>query len=293
VLDNTPESQLFLLSFYTTLLQRWMVILVATNDVSSLPVSAVTDLIRHIDRLALTVSQTSPTDSTHLAILEFYQIASSLPAHPSLVRHVSITIPPAEFIYKLNFSHSLITVSGVCLVVSKYKRSLEAVMNGPARRQLTTAESEQVKTFNRFLVDICNCIWRSKALDAPDADTQGCRIAEPVIQSLTAYLAGVDPDTPLASAWNLSNSPTFCLQSLSFLRDLEDTEFAETSGGLRERHGGPVSTRSLAALKRRGGLDLSWQDYRIGVLKRLQQNNLDGVHDLMYNIIANLKALMP
>ena len=189
----------------------------------------------------------------------------------------------------MNFSHSLAVLSRLCAVVATYKRGLEAAMAQTTDRGLTHTEGEHIKTFNGFLMDICNCVWRSKAFGTTDTNSQGCHIPGPVVASLQAYLAAVDPDTPLASAFGMSYSPALCLQSLSCVRELEDIVLAETDGDLQERHGGPVTLKSLAALRTRGGLDLTWQDYRLGTLQYLDKNGFDGVPVLMYN---TMKILM-
>lgn len=293
LLDNTAESQLRLLSFYTALLRRWRIILLSAEDVSSLEVSSVSDLVGHVNQLTLTLSQTSPTASTHLSILEFYNYTASLTIVPSLLQHLTIAIPPPTLVYILHFSHCLAVVSRACATVATYKRGLEMAMTQSSGRHLSPAESERVRTFNGFLMDMCNCIWRSKAFGTTDVNAQGCRIPVAVVASLQTYLAGVDPDTPLASAFGVSHSPVLCLQSLSYVRELEDMILAEMDGDLRERHGGPVTLKSLAALKNRGGLDLSWQEYRSGVLRYLEQNGFGGVSNLMYNTMKILMHSKP
>jgi len=288
LLDNTAESQLRLLGFYTALLRRWRIILLSAEDISSLEVSPVSDLVDHVNRLSLTLSQTASTVSTHLSILEFYECTSSLTTVPSLLRRLPIAIPPPTLVYILHFSHSPATLSRVCSIVATYKRGLEMAMKQLANRQLSSAENAHIKTFNGLLMDICNCIWRSKAFGRSDENSMGCCIPASVVASLRTYLAGVDPDTPLSSAFSISHSPALCLQSLSYVRDLEDMILADMEGELRERHGGPVTQKSLAVLKNRGGLDLSWLEYKSGVLRYLEQQAFVGVPELMYNTMKNL-----
>lgn len=288
LLNGTAESQLALLSFYTNLLRRWKIILLSADNPEGLQISSVSDLIGHVNQLSLTLSQTLPTVSTHLSILEFYECTSSLSAVPSMLRYLPTAIPPPTLVYILHFSHSLATVSRLCSVVANYKRGLELAMARLSSRQLSADESEHIRTFNGFLMDMCNCIWRAKAFGRADGNAMGCRIPASVVATLQTYLAEVDPDTPLANAFGISHSPALCLQSLSYVRDLEDVILAEPDGDLRERHGGPVTQKSLAALNNRGGLDLSWVEYKSGVLKYLEEAEFGGVPELMYNTMKNL-----
>lgn len=70
---------------------------------------------------------------------------------------------------------------------------------------------------------------------------------------------------------------------------MEDTEAVEVDSDLRARHGGPVTQKSLAALKNRGGLNITWQEYRLAVLRHLEEEGFVGVGQLMYN---TMKILM-
>lgn len=59
---------------------------------------------------------------------------------------------------------------------------------------------------------------------------------------------------------------------------------ADENGTLTTRHKGPVTQLSLKALARDGGLDVSWPDYRLAVLRYLEGKGVTGVGDLMYNV---------
>lgn len=91
-------------------------------------------------------------------------------------------------------------------------------------------------------------------------------------------------DLSLATAFGLSHSPLLCLQSLSYIRQLEEDEMED----LHARHAGPVTQVSLGRLANRGGLALSWQEYRSGVLEYLEAKGFGGISDLMYNTMKNL-----
>jgi centromere protein I len=273
-----------LLKFYTLLLRRWTVAIEVSGHLDSLPWASIPELIQHANRLALTLTQTSSTVSTYLAILDFFAATSRLYSNPEILKHLEITIPPAILVYILFFSPSLAVMSRLCGVVVAYKRALEVIMSPRFPRELSQHEKPQVNVFNGFLMDLCNCLWRGRAFSTTDLNAQGCRIPQSIQPALQSYLRAADPDLSLSTAFDLSHSPLLCLQSISSVRRLEEVELDV----IRSRHAGPVTQSSLNQLTHRGGLNLSWQEYRAGVLDYLESQGFSGVSQLMHNTMRNL-----
>ncbi|KAB5563217.1 Mis6-domain-containing protein [Coniochaeta sp. 2T2.1] len=288
ILVGTVESSLVLLKFYTALLRNWSITLFSSTDQSSLNLDAIADLIQHIHTLALVISQSSPSNTTaaHLAIIDFYELTATVTAHPNLLQSgLPLTIPNPTLVYVLHFSPSLLVVSRLAGVVAIYKKGL-----GKFRASdLSATDTQRIRFFNGFLMDVCNCLWRVRAFSTTDKNAQGCNIAPDVIEALEAYAGRIDPDTELGAMFDLSHSPVLCLRSLECVRDLEDAELAEGDSDLRDRHGGPVTQKSLAALRLRGGLELTWQDYRVKVLEHLEARGFVGIPALMK---VTMKILM-
>lgn len=69
------------------------------------------------------------------------------------------------------------------------------------------------------------------------------------------------------------------------MRELEDQSQHE----ILTRHPGPVTQNSLKQLGRDGGLQVSWEEYRLGVLMSLEGKGVTGVGELMYNTMKALK----
>lgn len=287
VLDNTPDSQLSLLRFYTTLLRNWTISLSAADKPPAYAASSLTGLIDHTWRLALTVAQSSPSASTDAYILDFYAQTHVLHSNPAISQYSRVVVPPAQLVYIIFFKQSLANISRLCATLAEYKRVFEGSLS---RKQY---ERDLLNQFNGFLMDICNCIWRARAFNSTDPNASGCLMAQPVVERLTRYVAGLDPGFSLSSVFSLSFSPPLCLQSISALRELEDAAVLEDAedqeAGITNRHAGPVTPDSLARLGANGGLQLSWQDYRLAVLTYLEAEGAVGIPELMYN---TMKILM-
>ncbi|KAK0636243.1 Mis6-domain-containing protein [Bombardia bombarda] len=295
ILNNSADSQVYLLKFYTGLLRRWSIVLRSEDDLDSLPVGSVAELVVHVNKLALTLTQTSPTIPTYLAIVDFYECNAATFSQPKVLKHLAITIPPALVVYLLFFSNSIEVLSRLCSILATYKQSWEAVMtpSSPSSRPLLPREREHINTFNAFLMDICNCLWRNRAFATSDTDTnaQGCNLPASTKPAITKYLRSIDPGSNtlgLNSLFGLSNSPVLSLQAISSMRELEDAEIEQSQEELLARHAGPVTHGSLDRLRKNGGLKLSWEAYRSNVLRYLEAKGLPGIPELMYNTMKNL-----
>ncbi|KAI1106073.1 Mis6-domain-containing protein [Jackrogersella minutella] len=284
ILDNTTGSQLQLLEFYTILLQRWTIFLASLEQKSTQAPTIITDLVVHINDLCLTLVQTSPTSSTHSRILDFYEETSSLASDPKLLHHTRIMIPPSPLVYILHFSLSLSTLSRLCAILSKYKTGFQKAMSS-SRSEYT---SEYINEFNGFLMDICNCLWRSRAFNDTDSNSHGCLVSKSLTEDLTSYISSLSMGSSLASLFSLPYSPALSFSAISYLRELEDVELARNRDQLSIRHAGPVTRASLNALANRGGLSIGWDDYRLGVLSHLEQQGMAGIGELMYNTMTNV-----
>ena len=221
-----------------------------------------------------------------MAVLDFFQQVIAIVSTTDLQKHTHEVIPPPALVYILHFSQSAAVVSRLAFVLATYKRTLETMMK--AYKHLGDDGRDRVNIFNGFLMDSCNCVWRNRAFVTTDPNALGCFIPPAVVPRLSGYLSGLDRDTPLASSFSLSHSPMTCLLAASFLREQEETAM-EATGTEIPRHAGPATQESLHQLGRNGGLQLRWQDYRIGVLRFLEERGLGGIPELMYGTLKNLR----
>lgn len=288
-LDRTTASQLHLLDLYAGLLQHWSALLL-NEEVPQHASASVAHLVEHANQLSLTILQTSPTEYTAHKILDFYDRISFVYSQTNLLRMLQITIPPVPLVYTLQFSPSLATVSRLCSMLTVYKQACAVYMSNAAKKLGPAYDKQQVNTFNGFLMDICNSLWRAKAFAKSDAHSRGCMVADKVIVGLESYVKSLTDsgsgEMALGALFTMSYSPLLCVQAREHVRRLEEKEDEEVE--LQARHAGPVTQKSLAQLGRKGGLELTWQEYRLGVLRTLEDNEWSGIPELMYSTMKNL-----
>lgn len=298
ILDNTPDSQVEILGLYTNILRHWTAILQSSDPVPAHADTSVTALVRHTGRLGLTLLQTSPIELVNIAIIEFYEQAIRLVNDDSLKYYIRIELPPSELIYTFFFSSSVATMSRLCGILACYKKGFEMAMSTKARNDgsnridALSYDRAYVNLYNGYLMDICNCFWRSRAFSDADTNSHGCLMPRPTVANLTAYVSSVDKAFSLPSLLTLSYSPVLCFQSIRSVRDLEDAAIGSSGSAIRTRHAGPVTQNSLSKLAVAGGMQLSWQDYRIEVLRSLAEKNLGGIAELLKNTMTVLKNSM-
>ncbi|KAF4978125.1 hypothetical protein FZEAL_5457 [Fusarium zealandicum] len=218
-LDNTAESQLALLTLYKNLLHHWTVILQSSDPIPANASDIITALVSHVNPLALTLVQTSPSVSTYSAILDFYEQNARLVSDETLKHYIRIELPPSFLIYILFFSGSVAVVSRICAILASYKKGFEmAMLTKPRRDGSHRIDSSSynrifVNLFNGFLMDMCNCFWRGRAFSDNDTNAHGCMIPRRLVPVLSAYVTSVEKNNSLASLFGLSYSPVLCLQS--------------------------------------------------------------------------------
>lgn len=271
---------------YSSLLNHWTVLLLASDEIPDDAARNISGLMVHANSLAHTLMQVLPSFASDAVVLDFYEQTLRLVQDAELLKHIRIELPPSALVYMLFFSHSLSTQSGVCRIVASYKKGFETSATKRAGGHLYN--KEHVHSYNGFLMDMCNCLWRSRAFSRDEANTKGCVIPKPTVSALDAYIASVDGSFSPASLFDLSHSPTLCYQSIQLVHDLEDEAMAQ-GASIFTRHAGPVTQASLVRLEATGGLSLTWQNYRVKVLQGLVAKNVPGVTELLKSTMTVLR----
>lgn len=284
-----------LLEYYTSLLRNWTTRLLAlpqpTPPSSSSQTTALASLVSHASLLSLTLlTSYPPTQSTLSATLSYHETLAHTISHAPTHAQIHILTPIPQTIYLLAFlSPTLSTLSRLCSVLATYKRAFEATMTSPPHGSTHEYPREYVNSFNGFLMDICNLLWRSRAFNTTDTNALGCLLPTSTLQYLRTYVEKLSPPQTLSTLFSLSHNPTLCAVSIIAFRDLETKAIEDRNGEVIEtRHAGPVTQRSLAGLAVEGGIKVGWAEYRLEVLKWLGERGVGGVGDLMFCTMKHL-----
>lgn len=174
LLARDHKTQTKLLGMYTELLRNWTVTY-HTAPPSASASACLTSFLQHVGDICLSLLQSShgatPTVS---AILCFYELASTLPWENRLFR---IVLPSDPLVYHCVFANDPTMVSRICGVLSGYKKAFELCFKPGESEEY---EKSYIDHFNGFLVDICNCLWRNRALSIDinkDPNAMGCTIS--------------------------------------------------------------------------------------------------------------------
>jgi centromere protein I len=274
---NAPFDTLF--DFYRTLCQGWSQHIVAAPG-KPIATQAYVDLIAHVSSLAQ--SALAVTLGSSSAILSFFETVVDF-ALDAVSKRILLPIlgPPPQVIYLLLMSSSLSDISRTCSVVLVYKKALEKKAN---------RTNEEAEAVNAYLMDVCNLLWRSRALElASNANpsAKGCLCPAEVSMELQTYLSGLYQDYHVQTMFDSSHNPVIASLSQSAFAALQDDAEA-SKGEPMERLAGPVTARSLDVLKAKGGMEIEWQQCRISMLNWMEARGVDGIKKLLAGTIRNL-----
>ncbi|KAA8895854.1 Mis6-domain-containing protein [Sphaerosporella brunnea] len=267
-----------LLGFYTALLRNWAVTYVHRMpekeplDVESACLQA---FVNHVGTQCLKVIQDAG-NSTAIghAVLTFYECASALPWENGLFR---LVLPPGALVYYYLFLGNLVMFSRLCSVLVKYKAALEL--------KIPIYHMSFVDHFNGYIMDLCNCLWRNRALagaqDKDNRSAHACTIPENVTEALRTLSR--DRGTDIRQMYVFSFSPYLARLAAICFRELEKQQNAPV------RHFGPVTSRTLLKLAADGGVNITYAAYRVAVLEFLKSRGFKGISEFMHATMQSLK----
>ncbi|KAF2491888.1 Mis6-domain-containing protein [Lophium mytilinum] len=292
LIENNPHAHVKLLHLYTSLLRTWAASASVLGPVSP-PRSLFphfTALTAHVSTLSLSILTSKPVPSSPAisAILTFYTLVST----SSLENTIPILIPPPHLTHSLLTAPSLTTLARFCTILSNLKRKFDD-HTPPISAYYSY---EMTNTYNGYLMDTCNNLWRSRALLTTDTNAKGCFIDDAVRYSLNEYLKGIEKGYGVQSSFGFTHSMLSSALSAAAWRELEGKLLAKRDfeeGYYREeeqaRHQGPVTNQSLLMLEKNGGIAVNWKLYRLFVVKWLGERGCEGVRDLMFSTMSGLK----
>ncbi|RDW83876.1 Mis6 domain protein [Aspergillus mulundensis] len=304
-LEDTASSKATLIEFYSVLIRQWGVKL-RTEPYTIEQSQRLKRLVLHAELLASSIlesplEQPSDVDWSYrpstLSVLGFYYTLADLFSHAPTNGNIQLTVPLAPSVYTLIFTPVSFVISSMSSILCSYKTSFEVSMNSETLQSKDPLWTEKlVPQFNGYIMDICNLVWRNRALNSDDPNALGCLIPPATITALTQYLREVNDKArkknresafayTTGSLFSLSHHAALCNMSASYFADIErENNLGEAQPKLRK----PVTQRALSALEKDGGIQMTWQDYRVRMLDWMDSAGSTGIGNLMR---ATMKAL--
>ncbi|KAJ5109872.1 Centromere protein Cenp-I [Penicillium argentinense] len=310
LLDETLASRTDLLDFYSALISEWGVKLRTQKSTVPTEESApLSKIVTHAELLASSIEEFASTDedeqdavnSTTLPVLRFYKSMADLFSHAPQNAKIRLTVPRAATVYTIAFTQSISVISTLNSILAGYKSSFEASLTSQTLKSPNTTEplydTNLVGQFNGYVMDMCNLIWRNRALNSEDPNALGCLIPAATTTALTNYVRSVNEaarhydsksafNVTLASIFSLSHHAAFCNLSAACFADLEEEQQIPED---RPRMQKPVTQKALQALERDGGAKISWQEYRVHMLDWLDAIGSRGTANLMRSTMKALR----
>ncbi|KAL4992869.1 Mis6-domain-containing protein [Aspergillus falconensis] len=306
LLEDTASSKASLLGFYSGLVRQWGVKL-RSEPFTIEQSQRLSALISHAELLASSILETpveQPSEAkgeyrpSTLSVLGFYFTLADLFSHAHSNGNIRLTVPLAPSVYTLIFSPVSSVISSMNSILCSYKLSFEVSMNSETLQSKDPLWTEKlVPQFNGYIMDICNLVWRNRALNSDDPNALGCLIPPATITALTQYLREVNDiarkrsresafSYTVGSLFSLSHHAALCNMSACCFADIErENNVGETQPRLRK----PVTQRALSALEKDGGIQMAWQDYRVRMLDWMDAAGSVGIANLMRTTMKALR----
>lgn len=280
---NNPDSLEVLSNLYSGMLRRR--ILAISVQAQPNQVAFIRDLQAHVSILHMSaLVQLSDGNATTSSIARFYESLSYLSqvAAASSTGSAAVILPSPYIVYLMVFAFQLDILSRLCGILTAYKSAFEIGSKASVKWPADFADR-----FNGFLMDVCNLLWRSRAMTKTDPNALGCLCPEPTAATLRGYLMSVDREYSLAPFYGFSHNMLVCSLSMEALQQLERDQGTKKGINLLS-HVGPASQRTLTALEKEGGARISWKEYRIGCLQMFHRYGVSGIRDLMFVTMKDL-----
>ncbi|KAF9357304.1 hypothetical protein BGX26_003954 [Mortierella sp. AD094] len=275
--------------------------------------------IGHVDNIS---SVALEIERNHIAVqhgvLSFFDLASSLTGTYKLP--LAVVIPDSFIVYRCFLSDSGMSISRLCGILYQYKQAFEAfereqqlqydllvqsqmssqemtsdgqILPVPAPVDVPGYSREYVILFNSFVMDVCNLLWRNRAFNKTDKNAQGF-LVDPMV-SLTPHIllrhtiahtkqVCVDSGLSMSNMFSVTHSSAMSGYSARFLKSLEDQQNIPAD----KRLIAPASVAALKDMAARGGLNMTFDDYRVQYLDYLEQKGFDGVSQFLFDCMTNL-----
>ncbi|PKC65247.1 Mis6-domain-containing protein [Rhizophagus irregularis] len=231
--------------------------------------------IHHVNQVSI-ISLESTNDDLEVqhAIFSAFEAIANLQMNYNWNR---VVIPSSSIVYRAFFSSSGMSLSRICGIILQYK---EAFDKNPQQNVSLHCRS-YINYFNSFVMDICNCLWRNRPFNKTDKNSKGFQLDDDIIRKLQETC-----NEDWTSCYSLTHLPSFAALSKSCIQDLE-----ESTPNIKRRLTLPATQFSLKDISTAGGLQISFNDYRVHFLNVLYKLGFVGIHDFLYQSLTSLSKL--
>jgi centromere protein I len=304
VLDEGLGSRTALLDLYAGLISQWGVKL-RSQTATSEECTPLSQMIVHAELLASSILEFSTDEDqkaakpASISVLDFYRTLSGLFSHAPQDARFRLTLPYAQTVYTLAFTPSAAVISSLNSILAVYKSAFEASLSSQVLQAQSTPGygTDLVGRFNGYVMDMCNVLWRNRALNTEDPNALGCLVPASTVTALTSYIKDASEAAKhydresafhisVSSIFSLSHSAAFCNLSAACFAELEeDQQIGDDRPKLRK----PVTQKVLQALEKEGGAKITWQEYRVHMLDWLDGVGCRGTGILMRSTMKALR----
>ncbi|GBB86979.1 hypothetical protein RclHR1_13430003 [Rhizophagus clarus] len=236
------------------------------------------EFIHHVNRISITsLESTSDNLEVQHAIFSAFEAIANLQINYNWNR---IIIPSSSIVYRAFFSTSGMSLSRICGIILQYKEAFDKSEKNPQQNGSHHSRS-YINYFNSFVMDICNCLWRNRPFNKTDKNSKGFQLDDDIIRKLQEVY-----NEDWTSCYSLTHLPSFAAISKSCIQNLE-----ESSPNIRKRLTLPATQFSLKEISAAGGLQISFNDYRVHFLNVLYNLGFVGIHDFLYQSLTSLSKL--
>ncbi|KAJ5180210.1 hypothetical protein N7492_003420 [Penicillium capsulatum] len=307
ILDETVSSRTDLLDFYSGLIGQWAIKL-RTQPSKSDESSPFSQIVTHAELLASSIQEVDAPDEEGQAsntripsVLRFYRCITDTVSYAPENARIRIKVPTAATVYTLAFTPSISIISALGSILAEYKSAFEASLTSqtlqPPTPDQPLYDNELVNKFNGYVMDMCNLLWRNRALNGDDPNALGCLLPKSSVGALTSYVRAVNEASrhydresafhvTLPSVFSLSHHVAYCNLSAACFADLEEEQKIPDDGPKLRK---PVAQKALQALEKDGGAKISWQEYRVRMLDWLDAIGSQGTGHLMRSTMKALR----
>ena len=289
--NDSPSSYVGVADLYFGLLQHRIALLSQQEPKHHQPAQQfLRDSVSHFATMSTSLVLSLPAQTGHdivSAVLRYWELLST----SSKPHVIPILLPPMHLVYHLIQSPSTALVSQLCGLVGNYKEAFDAHPR-PVKHYYP---SEVTDELNWCLRDIYNLFWVARGLVVAENKSVGMYCDPALRSSLNEYLVGLNPEHTIGHMFNLSNNAWLSAMSSAAWHALEEREIdqAKLDRSNVQRHAGPVSQQSLAAL-RNAGVGVDWEganSYKVYVLNWLAERGLEGLRKLMFATVTDLRSV--